>query len=302
MNRMNINVTNGDYFTLFRVYFEHSFYTSGYANDIQVIPTREAREIIQSYGLIYKKTTNGFAVIYKETAWKKRKMSELLAGNKIEMSFVMYTSNPFFNNYTNIPFSNEGKIYEFSNTKGAENSGQLRLHPQPSVGADDLMPITTETQRFFLETGIHKNPFGLVKIALDDCKQGYDIIKDGQLKNPEYHISFAARMVYWRYLLPKEQGMVNLSEMLVAERYKKMAFSAVSMIQVRGGKEMYSMQSAQKIMLKESHKEEILFRAKKKKNGGGTLVNIVMDLPLPSYKKLNPISEELVYNDVLISL
>jgi hypothetical protein len=314
----------------------------------------ESIQLIRRFGLLYRNTNNGFVIFYKKEPWKKVSLEKLLSDQKLRFTFLIKNKNPYFVNFSNLPFDMRGQLYHFSNTVATSDTDKVFLHPSAKVTEEELIAVSSKRMTIkseeeslklelkdvfgeshyqeelpvygnkvnadfsfassgryslygnaekyddiFMHVGTGKIPFAAVEIALEEGNN--TVLEGGTIQPKSYYISFASRKVYWRYLVSNEQ-MNGLSDASILDKRKSLYFYSPDKKPLINGREMVSIESTETITLSHRQIQQLSFKAKKKKNGTGKLTSIDIDLPLPSYKKLNPINKELVYADVFISL
>ena len=116
------------YEILFSVNFKHDYYKTGYSPDFTVVPSRVCRNMLNKNRMLFKETHQGFVVLGDvEKAGTDYVLKRGIADD-LKLTFLMKLKNPYFTNYTDIPFSkDESMVYYFNNLEDHESDGELRL-------------------------------------------------------------------------------------------------------------------------------------------------------------------------------
>ncbi len=109
-------------------------------NDIDFIPTPACKEALKNHKIVFKKTPTGFqlfARVVPSDFDASLSKSFIFLDDQVKFDFFIEVKNSYFFNYTNIRFTDQNKIFYFSNKgKAALPSGDHFLTvPHPNVAS-----------------------------------------------------------------------------------------------------------------------------------------------------------------------
>ncbi|MFK7775012.1 MAG: hypothetical protein AB8F94_22925 [Saprospiraceae bacterium] len=133
------------------VSFKHLFFSDGNMRDIQIVPTRETANLMKNIGLLLKAGSANMLLGYTETT------KQYLAGDpsKIMLAFAIKSTDPFFQNYTQMPSVIPGKkAFYFDNLNWEANENNLTLlHDGDYVEDENLIELSKPEFEVKLEEG-----------------------------------------------------------------------------------------------------------------------------------------------------
>ncbi len=174
------------YVALFEVEIFHNYYQSKLCAELSVEPTPSCNKQMINYGLLFRKTSHGFAVNYNKSSLEKDKDGKFAplipVTDNIQLSFVLRSKNPFLVNYSDLPLDKKrNQIYCLNNlneningetkqlliTSGTYMSGNDRLTLKPqvfqgifeSINATDKVKIVDGYNNTLLEKTVNEIPF-----------------------------------------------------------------------------------------------------------------------------------------------
>ena len=109
----------------------HEYYQNKNCKTIDFTPNAESKLILRNYGLLFKKTGQGFVIIQNLNS----KTDGPTFKGPIDLCFDMFFKDILFLNITKIPFQ-YNQFISFTN----ESAEKERLHGDPYVGDKDILP------------------------------------------------------------------------------------------------------------------------------------------------------------------
>ncbi|MDH3974157.1 MAG: hypothetical protein OEV42_07745 [Deltaproteobacteria bacterium] len=151
---------------LLEVNFYHNYYRAEKGEDFEVEPTALCQKELKNYGLLFKKISRGFVVLYELTDDGLGGKEPLRAiDGKVRLSFMLKSRNPYLLNYSDLPLDSKfHHIYCLHNVNDNQQSGDLLLSSATDknhLSLDDR--ITLKPQLF--QYGFHsENPSAQIEI------------------------------------------------------------------------------------------------------------------------------------------
>ena len=112
---------------LFEIKFFHEFNQSFGTQSIKVLLSREAKEIISSYQLIFRETGEGVIVLLKED---KKFLLEKVK-EKLKLTLGLQVSNRYFSNFSDVELIMSNKKYYLTNDKDTNFGEILEKNSEP---------------------------------------------------------------------------------------------------------------------------------------------------------------------------
>lgn len=150
---MQPRITN-DFITQFSevvaVNFAHNYFSNDMLKFFDVKPSLETSKLFKSYGLLFRKTNNGFVLL---SGFEERIRSTAFNGS-VRFSFTLHSKDPYFINYTEIDYDSDLKLVlsnDFSNgylhkSKYVDSSRSSKKDKQQLA---DILLNFTENNGFF---------------------------------------------------------------------------------------------------------------------------------------------------------
>lgn len=115
--------------TLFEVGLFHNYYKSGISDDFDIEPTALCKNQLLNYGLIFRKTSKGFVVLYelvKDDHGNPHPLKSI--EENVKYSFMLKSNNPYLINYSDLPLDSQAnQIYNLHNLNNNMQNGDLLL-------------------------------------------------------------------------------------------------------------------------------------------------------------------------------
>lgn len=181
------------YEKLLRVTFQHNYFFKQRCTALKAIPTPHCQKIIQNYGLVFKEIDSGFGVLYKKSNIPT-KIPDILSQTPLKLSFAIYNSNPLLENYSELPFSQSGKGYYFSNLNTFSKDDSLFLHQKEKLDEEALVDLFSSAINY-----------EIIQEADDSVKKGEKKSIQVKVLNEEQQVLKTAEVI----LLAQEQKEEN---------------------------------------------------------------------------------------------
>jgi len=173
MERQSIKYSSA-YRRMAGVYVFHDYYKSKVCKDLEIRPEIETQFKLKQFGILFRQEANGFSLARDGN----KSLEAHVFQGLLELNFDFKITNPFFLNYTDIPFETDQFFY----FKNGDNREKSSLHSGPYVGESDLAEWD--------EDGLKG------RIALTFKVEG-----GLEEEAKDYTIYFAARKSVWKYIV-----------------------------------------------------------------------------------------------------
>ena len=253
---------NFKYDILFSVNFRHTYFKGEKFNGINAVPLGETHVFIRRYGLVFKSFADHFTVMYDtEFAGSPRSRGDVLKED-IKLSFRLNLSDFALYNYTGgLPTVINNSFFYFTNTLDGGGFKSNLLHHDAFANTKDFIELSESGEQYF------SKPFGHLDIVLHP----------GLEKNME--IKFAAKSVYWQYILVSEH-MKDLNTPAVFNKSTRRIFIGPETIQLPDDRTGLAFISEEPIVL--NNEPNRSFQLVENYEAGNDKHKIIMDvLPNP---------------------
>jgi hypothetical protein len=150
---------------LFEVKLSNNFYSDCIPKDFRIEPSSHTRNVMNNCRVISRETQSGLIALIE--------LADLLVGkpvvrleNKTKLSFVIFSSNPFLKNFTDLSLDGEpNSIYHFSNLNDNIQNTELLLSARTSekfVSDDDLI-VLNPTKFYYNQSFTNSSAFIQIK-------------------------------------------------------------------------------------------------------------------------------------------
>lgn len=141
---------------LFEVEIYHNYYNSGISEDFNIVPTSISQKILRNYGLLFRKTSKGFVVLYEYVLELEQKHPLKPIEENIKFSFILQSKNPYLINYSNLPLDKKpNQIYRLHNLNDNQQNGNLLLTSDDTinhVSQNDRIEIKPQLFQYSFES------------------------------------------------------------------------------------------------------------------------------------------------------
>ncbi|GGE16880.1 hypothetical protein [Psychroflexus salis] len=181
--KANLFTYQSEHKKIFEITIEHDYYVSNILSRLEITPTQETKETLRNYELLVVNKKGGIIILGKNS----ERFSGVSFNNTIKLNFYLKILDPYFLNYTNLPFKVNNK-YIFKNTQCIEDE---ILNNEDFVGESDV------TQQDF-----GNNISGLIEITLNQNKEFFGEKDATKNQLPvQFIIKYTSRTILTRYNL-----------------------------------------------------------------------------------------------------
>jgi hypothetical protein len=302
------------YSTLFLVELNHAFYANNMDRDLELVPWASTQAFMHQYNLLWRTSDNQYKMLFGEEEQRGAALSEL--SDTIVLRFFIKTNNPYFYNFTELPFHHrlEEKLY-FHNwgTIHADNPVQLKKEDPANLGftstvfvrrankgegdpdQEAYLAVAEEADR--VQQALNPTHIGLLEIYISKkTPNSLQIPQKGiPFQAPVFQIHFQARTTHWRYFLINNSE-IQFDRMELTDEAKKetLPFETSPVTQLNNG------QKAIPILVKDSEIPDWEQRSSRERpplkprlklsyrDDTNVPKDIFMNLPVPDYKQIKP--------------
>ncbi len=201
----------GSYLPLFSIEVEHRFFFAGLCPVLDFVPTPKTNVVIEKTGLLTRNTINGIRLFYDENRSDSLQLYAADPAEPLNFGFKVFSKDPFFQNYTNLPVAKEDTILYFDNRNvKSETTGRLRLHDEEYVSETDFVRMDSP----LLADSLSKKdrlvkPVCVVNICISENESSlFD--EPSKAISKSYYLKFQARQTFWKYYLLGDMARENL--------------------------------------------------------------------------------------------
>lgn len=191
----------GPYKRLFEINAHHSFFADNVCRRLEWVPTATTRQTMANLGILARSDAGGMTFYYDTERRQALELFAAQAGPDPEgFFFKVYTRDPYFMNYTDLPESDKEKLFYVDTRQAvAEASGDFRLHRQAHLPDLERVSFSSLWESGLLtrqDRGtppicvIHVRPVGEDSSPMD---------AKGNVHAKTYRLSFDQRRTYWKY-------------------------------------------------------------------------------------------------------
>jgi len=183
---------------------------------LNVVPTLETKQKLDGHRAVFNRQKNGFSV-WVEVEENDEKVPAISLADALSFTFLLKVTDRNLLNYTDLKFSDAGKIYYFSNRRLTAEPGSFPLIPLDgdSVFVDEPFLLSDESsvdESAKLPAGVTKNIFGILRLQMKGESSSNDITgAQGKIKDtiPVFKLEFKNRETTWRYIFTDDQNVKN---------------------------------------------------------------------------------------------
>ncbi len=183
---------NTRYRRIASVFFFHEYYSNKVCRDLLIRPDLDTQMKMQSFGILMNQTNNGFILAMDIS----KNFNHHIFSGLLELSFSFIIQNPYFTNFTNIPYQVDQ--YFVFESDAEKKSGFL--HNGKFVSESCIQPST--------EDGLRGNI--LLKLNFNDEWFGKEM--ESEVVPFEYVVNFDRRACYWEYFLNLKKGEEEMAK------------------------------------------------------------------------------------------
>ena len=262
---------------ILEVIFKHDYFNNGYFGGFKLFPDHYTKNILNNHNFIFKKTNNGFVIIFNPD---QRFFSDFFS-NEIKLNFEFEIIDNNFLSYTEMPFKNNQMI-SLSNDFNSN-----RLHSNDFVDSNSIVDSNQNGLKGIISLTLNKNNeiFGSQKILDEYMPHIYEVI-------------FISRNVFFRYNFYSKYDNFNFDNYYIANEDKSKSFKEYQKRKLQNGMVVFSILIDEQKKMKESY-IDLLYLYKEK----DIFKNQKIFLPRPNIKNIIYDNEnDIFFNDVLFML
>jgi hypothetical protein len=136
---------NFAYKALFKLSVLHNYYAEQPSNDFRMVPSPESLKLAKRLGLILKESNGEYVMMY-EPHKLDGFLGEVENKYPIKFTYLLYTSNPYFLNFTDLPIEGGSEIFYFSNNLVNRTDNDIFLHQSKFAGTKDRAVLRTSVE------------------------------------------------------------------------------------------------------------------------------------------------------------
>lgn len=258
----------GQFKLLFSISVDHLFFSDRVCKDLEFIPTDSCKKIIKKTGVIVRKDIKGIQIFYDETKTDVLLLYADDLHDPLNFCFKVYSKDPCFLNYTDLPPLKEDSILNLDNTR-VENksSGEITLNQGKYVSKKDIEKISSQSIKQILSRRDRLiKPLFVLNISAKN-KNIYLFDKQMKVLPKRYIIKFKNRKTYWKYYLLNE---LNKEDLYINDLNHKIEFEKLHDEDLPGHGSVLVFKSKIPIPLLE--KSDYHFQLKEKNQGNGKVL------------------------------
>lgn len=167
------------------VQFSHEFFKDKFWTSVEIIPTEETQVLLRQAHILFRQDKKGFMLGYRQAP----EVSHLDKMEKpLQLSFWIKNNDPYFLNYTELPFDISSEIYYFNNKFDNKHATDKKcLSSQEFVNGTDRIRVSQAGLKFEFQAPIF-NPDFEIRNAFDEVVWKYEPTEE-ELDN-FYEVSF----------------------------------------------------------------------------------------------------------------
>lgn len=132
------------YKPLFKLGVLHNYYSEQPSNDFRLVATPETLKLGKKLDLVLKGTGAENILLYEPS--KLEGLHSEVEKNPVKFTFLLYTTNSCFINFTELPVEGASQLYYFSNNVVKKADATLLLHASNHVTSQERVPVKSEVQ------------------------------------------------------------------------------------------------------------------------------------------------------------
>ena len=228
-----------NYKKIVEIQIKHDFFKSNNCSTFEIRPDIETQDLFINYGLIFKKTSNGFVLI---SSGGLRYSSRSFSG-PIKLRFSLKNNDPLFLNYTNLSLEN-GNHLVFKNRGDKE-----LLHESEFV---DQSTISGFSEELFS---------GEIVLRINNKNEFFGNGSEESTLDPkQYQIKFTSREVTVRYNFYSSNEAFDFTDYYVTDEENTLKINTIEERQLASGKNVFCIQQSDPIKCSQFYDESFFLR------------------------------------------
>jgi hypothetical protein len=126
---------------LLTVQITHDYYRNTYCRDIKMRPSSVTAVLLKKWGIILKQVGESYVLLCDTLVEKNTKVQAFIPASPVSMTFVLYTTDTYFDNITDLPLDPADQVFYFSNHSANAGGNMLLLHEGRKAAASDKIAL-----------------------------------------------------------------------------------------------------------------------------------------------------------------
>ncbi len=249
-----------NYKKILTVEIMHDYFENGLCSSFEINPSSNTRNILKDYGIIFRKTINGFVLISN----RDERFTSISFNGPIQLTFKLTNNDPLFFNYTDLNLEG-GTNFLFQN-----NNKTNLLHQKEYVDKTSM---------------VNNNGFlsGEIKIELNSNNEFFG--EESSKKNlveKKFNINFKSRDIIIRYNLYSSKEDFNYSNLFVTDDENTIKISSMNKRNLSSGRQVFTISQKKQIKSSQIYKKSFFLKKQDK-----FLNTFSIQLPNPEPKNMS---------------
>ena len=249
-----------NYKKILTVEIMHDYFENGLCSSFEINPSSNTRNILKDYGIIFRKTINGFVLISN----RDERFTSISFNGPIQLTFKLTNNDPLFFNYTDLNLEG-GTNFLFQN-----NNKTNLLHQKEYVDKTSM---------------VNNNGFlsGEIKIELNSNNEFFG--EESSKKNlveKKFNINFKSRDIIIRYNLYSSKEDFNYSNLFVTDDENTIKISSMNKRNLSSGRQVFTISQKKQIKSSQIYKKRFFLKKQDK-----FLNTFSIQLPNPEPKNMS---------------
>ena len=249
-----------NYKKILTVEIMHDYFENGLCSSFEINPSSNTRNILKDYGIIFRKTINGFVLISN----RDERFTSISFNGPIQLTFKLTNNDPLFFNYTDLNLEG-GTNFLFQN-----NNKTNLLHQKEYVDKTSM---------------VNNNGFlsGEIKIELNSNNEFFG--EESSKKNlveKKFNINFKSRDIIIRYNLYSSKEDFNYSNLFVTDDENTIKISSINKRNLSSGRQVFTISQKKQIKSSQIYKKSFFLKKQDK-----FLNTFSIQLPNPEPKNMS---------------
>ena len=249
-----------NYKKILTVEIMHDYFENGLCSSFEINPSSNTRNILKDYGIIFRKTINGFVLISN----RDERFTSISFNGPIQLTFKLTNKDPLFFNYTDLNLEG-GTNFLFQN-----NNKTNLLHQKEYVDKTSM---------------VNNNGFlsGEIKIELNSNNEFFG--EESSKKNlveKKFNINFKSRDIIIRYNLYSSKEDFNYSNLFVTDDENTIKISSMNKRNLSSGRQVFTISQKKQIKSSQIYKKSFFLKKQDK-----FLNTFSIQLPNPEPKNMS---------------
>ena len=249
-----------NYKKILTVEIMHDYFENGLCSSFEINPSSNTRNILKDYGIIFRKTINGFVLISN----RDERFTSISFNGPIQLTFKLTNNDPLFFNYTDLNLEG-GTNFLFQN-----NNKTNLLHQKEYVDKTSM---------------VNNNGFlsGEIKIELNSNNQFFgEGSSKKNLVEKKFNINFKSRDIIIRYNLYSSKEDFNYSNLFVTDDENTIKISSMNKRNLSSGRQVFTISQKKQTKSSQIYKKSFFLKKQDK-----FLNTFSIQLPNPEPKNIS---------------